>query len=113
MTMTLTDLATAVLQELGVLAANENPSAEDAETVQTAYVNWRRTAQNRMIIDWYDDEEEIPDGAEHGVTLCVCNQVYRKFGVPRDPSWLVEGEAALADYMHNNFPMPQTPIVSM
>jgi len=112
MALTITDLATAVLEELGVLASGETPSAEDGVTVQTAYVNWRRTAQNRMIIDWYDDEEEIPDGAEHGVTLCVCNQVYRKFGRERDPSWLVEGEAALSDYMHNNYPAPQTEIVN-
>lgn len=113
MALTITDLVTAVMQELGVLGAEQTPSAADAVTVQTAYENWQRTAQNRQIIDWYNVDEEVPDGAEHGVTLCICNQVHRKFGVERDPSWLVEGEAALADYMHNNFPPPQTEIVNM
>lgn len=112
MALTITDMATAVLEELGVLAAGETASAEDALTVQNAYKSWRNTAANRLIIDWYNDDEDIPDGAEHGVTLCVCNHVYRRFGVERDPSWLIEGEASLADYMHSNVPMPQTQVVN-
>jgi hypothetical protein len=112
MTLTITDLATEVMQELGVLEANDTPSADDALIVQTAYQQWRRSAQNRQIIDWYSDDEEIPDGAERGVVLCVCNEVPRKFLVPRDPAWIIEGEAALSDYRTIHFPSPQTKVVN-
>jgi hypothetical protein len=113
MAMTLNELTTAVLEELSVLPSGQVPTAEDAVVVLDAYKRWQRTAQNRQIIDWYDEVEDIPDGAETGVTLCVCNVVYRKFGTVRDPSWVVEGEAALADYMHNNYPAPQTQVENM
>lgn len=113
MALPLTELAAAVMTELGILGDGQSPSAGDSALVSRAYLQWLRTAQNRQIVDWYSETDEIPDGAEHGTTLCVCNQLYRAFGVDRDPSWLLEGEMALSDYMHNHVASQQTPMVNM
>jgi len=112
MALSVTDLVTDVMETLGILGSGQSPTSADATIVKSAYLSWLRTAQNRQIVDWYNDDEEIPDGAEHGVSLCVCNQVHRKFGVERDPSWLVEGEAALHDYMLNNVEAPPAEMVN-
>jgi hypothetical protein len=113
MALTVTNLVTDVMEQLGVLGSGQMPSSAEATMVKAGYWSWLHTAQNRQIVDWYNDEDDIPDGAEHGVALCVCNQVYRKFGVERDPSWLMEGESALHDYMLNVVPAPPVEMVNM
>jgi hypothetical protein len=113
MALAIIELISDVMEELGVLAAGQSPSSEDAVIIKRAYTQWLSLAQNRMIVDWYNPEEEIPDGAEHGVCLCICNQVHRKFGVAFDPTWKIEGEAELHDYMFNNAPPAATEMAYM
>jgi hypothetical protein len=106
--MTTLDLVTAVLLEIGVIASDETPSAQDGEFVKNRYVQWRRLAERRGLVDWYGDEELIPDGAELGVTYCVAFEVFSNFNVPMKKPWRDEGETFLHDYIADPVPSPQT-----
>lgn len=112
MSLTLQDLATRVLRKLALIASDETPSAADALTVKTYYKEWRRLAERRLIIDWYDDEEDIPSGAELAVIFCLCPYVAPEFGLTPDYSMTLQGEGLLAEYMTIHYPRPDTQIVA-
>jgi hypothetical protein len=103
--MTLTEMAKAVLDELGVTAANETPSAPDADYVKTRYERWRKLAAQRFIVDW-DAATDIPDGAEDAVTLIIAYMCAPAFGVPKDREAYEMGRTLLFEYRDGWKPNP-------
>jgi hypothetical protein len=103
--MTLTEMAKAVLDELGVVAANETPSAADADYVKTRYERWRKLAAQRFIVDW-DAATDIPDGAEDAVTLIIAYMCAPAFGVPKDREAYEMGRTLLFEYRDGWKPNP-------
>ena len=103
--MTLTDMAIAVLQELGVLAAGEAPSAEDDALVKARYERWRVLAAKRFLVDW-DASDAVPAGAEDAVTLIVAYNCAPAFGLPKDRAMHDEGRTLLWEYRNDWQPVP-------
>ena len=112
MSMNVTDLAIAVLREMAVIGADDIPSASDAAFVKQRYFQWRRNAETRELVDWYGDDEEIPDGAELAVTYCVCHECRSGFGVQATRDWKGDGEVMLHDYLRDRVPAPPTAMVN-
>lgn len=113
MALNVSNVATAVLLEMGVIAAGDVPSAADAAFVKGKYLQWRRNAETRDLVDWYGDDEEIPDGAEIAVTLCLCYECKAAFGIEAPRDWKGDGEVMLHDYLRDRVPAPQTAMVNM
>lgn len=98
--MTLTDMVTAVLQELRVLSANETQSSSDDTLVKARYERWRSLAAKRFLVDW-DAGDDVPAGAEDAVTLIVAYMCAPAFGKPKDRAMHDEGRTLLWEYRDN------------
>lgn len=109
MTMTVDDMATAVLREMAVLGSEDVPSAADAKDVKDTYARWLANASKREIVDWYHPQEEIPDGAELGVIYAVATLCAARYGVELRPVWMTS-DALLADHVLDRVPAPFTPM---
>jgi len=105
--MTLTDMVTAVLQELRVLSANETASSSDDTLVKARYERWRSLAAKRFLVDW-DATDDIPAGAEDAVTLIVAYVCAPAFGKPKDRASYEEGWTMLFEYRDNWAPNTPT-----
>jgi len=107
--MTLTEMVTAVLQELRVLSANETASSSDDTLVKARYERWRSLAAKRFLVDW-DATDEIPAGAEDAVTLIVAYHCAPAFGKPKDREGYMDGRTMLFEYRDNWAPSPPTAV---
>ena len=103
--MTLTEMVSAVLQELRVLHASETPSSADDTYVKARYERWRKLVAKRFIVDW-DSTDDIPAGAEDAVTLIVAYNCAPAFGKPKDRQSYEEGRTMLFEYRDNWHPTP-------
>ena len=101
--MTLPELAQAVAEELGTLGAGQGLSAEDEKLVTDRYYRVRRLYEHRGYMHW-SDSDNIPNGAETGVTALVAYYCAKPFGVPRDPQLKADGERDLALYRDRQYP---------
>lgn len=79
--MTLTQLKTAVLQEIGVLATGEAPNASDADVMQEKYEALYEMLLTEGLVSW-TVTDEIPDYAALPVKLMVAYLCCDPFGVP-------------------------------
>jgi len=111
MSMTLQDMAEAVLKEIGAISADETPSDLDAGFVKDKYRRWHRLMQKRFLVDW-TIEGPIPDGAEDAVTLLVAYNVQPAFGQPKDQNMYLEGRTLLFEYRNDGFVVPAMTITS-
>ena len=111
MSMTLQDMAEAVLKEIGAIAANETPSEADAGFVKEKYRRWHRIMSKRFLVDW-SITADIPDGVEDAVTLLVAYSVQPAFGQPKDPQLYAEGRTLLFEYRNDWTPVPAMAITS-
>lgn len=81
MTKTTTDLAEAVLKRLGVLAAGDTASAEDANDVKDYYADEFETLQTRDIAFW--DQATIPVSVFRPLTDYIAGKMAPDFGQAR------------------------------
>ena len=109
--MTLQDMATAVLAEIGVIEARETPDSADAELVKDKYRRWHRLMQKRFLVDW-GIAADIPDGAEDAVTKIIAYNVQPAFGQPRDLQMYEEGRTLLFEYRNDGFVVTPMGMVS-
>lgn len=93
--MTLTELNTAVLQELGVLASGESPVAGDAVIVQDKYANLYEMLLTEGLVNW-TATEDIPTFAEGPVIAMVAHLCATPFGVPQARRVELEQAGALS-----------------
>lgn len=104
------DLAKQVMQELGVLAAGTDPSAEDGTDVLTRYHQRLLMLTDEDCADWMagsaPTDDVIPDAAMPGLIQCIAYECAAMFEVPKTRlvdekgmSWKDQGEAALRRYM--------------
>lgn len=78
--MTLTDLKTAVLQHLGVLATNTNPNVDDTNIVGDKYPSLYAMLLTKELVNWSTDED-IPDECAIPVTMMLSYLCAPSFGV--------------------------------
>lgn len=79
--MTLTELKTAVLQELNVLATGESPVDGDATIVADKYAGLYEMLLTEGLISWASTED-VPTFAEMPITWMVAYLSVGEFGVP-------------------------------
>ncbi len=94
MATSLNRLATRVLQKLGILAANEPPSAAD----RVKAVEKLRAAQYAIgtegLLRW--SSHDIPGYAEEPLVLIAASLAASEFDRPADPSWASQGMVMIA-----------------
>ncbi len=78
--MTLTELYTAVLQEMGVLAAGEVAEADDADKVAQKYLALYAMLEAKNLVSW-GDSDEIPSYAEVPLTMMLAFLCASAFGI--------------------------------
>jgi hypothetical protein len=80
MSKTSTDLALRVMQELGVVAAGETPSAEDSTLIVSEYYLAQQELEQRNIGAW--DVEAIPEAYFVPLAKFMAARVAVMFGAP-------------------------------
>ena len=93
MAKTKSQLATAVLQQLSVLAAEEAASADDSNTVQTIYEDRLERLYDDELAYWLADE--IPEAVFRAVVILIANEAAPTFGQIFDPSAELYAEGLL------------------
>lgn len=78
--MTLEDFYAEVLQKLGVLAAEESPSASDRLAAKSKYEQVHAEHSRRELIPWFDDED-VPDWAADPFATIVASRLVNEFSV--------------------------------
>jgi hypothetical protein len=78
--MTLTDLYTAALQEIGVLASGEVAEADDRDKVREKYIGLYALLESKDWVEW-GEEDEIPSWAEIPVTYMLAFLCAPAFGI--------------------------------
>jgi len=89
--MTLEDFYTEVLQKLGVLAAEESPTASDRLTVKNKYEQVHAEFSRRDIVPWFDDED-VPDWASDAFGTIVASRLAKTFGASPDKRMELKGD---------------------
>ena len=94
--MTLEDFYAEVLKKLGVLAAEEAPTASDRQEVVEKYQAVHAEYSRREIVPWFDDED-VPDWISDSFATLVAFRLTDKFSVsPQKKAELgVDADAAL------------------
>lgn len=83
MARTQADLATAVLKELRIIAADETPSAEDQATVLAKYADMFEEMKDRDVAFW--PVASIPSAVFGALTKVIAAECAASFGVAFDP----------------------------
>jgi hypothetical protein len=84
---TLRQIATAALEELGVIAASETVAAEDMDLARRRYGAVLADLRDAGLAYWTNtnlDTEEIPDAVEIAMTQLLASRLAAVFGKP-DP----------------------------
>lgn len=81
--MLLEDFYAEVLQKLGVLAAEEAPTAADRKAAKDKYKAVHAEYSRRTIIQWFDDED-VPDWASDPMATLVADRLSGEFSLPSD-----------------------------
>lgn len=81
-----------VLQKLGVLAAEESPSASDRLAAQNKYEQVHAEFSRREIVPWFDDDE-VPDWIADGFAAIVADRLTSKFSVSDNDLIKIKTEA--------------------
>jgi hypothetical protein len=80
------DLAEAVLTQIGVLDAGEDPDPLDVTLIQTVYTSKHLDWTERGYVDWPNGGNpattEIPENAFHALTQLMANEMLPSFGTP-------------------------------
>lgn len=92
--MTLTELNTRVLQDLGVLASGESANVGDATIVGEKYAALYEMLVTEGLVTW-TSTDDIPEFAEGPITAMVCHLCAKPFGVPQARRAELELEGAL------------------
>ncbi len=92
--MTLIELRTAVLKELGVLASGEEPAIGDAEIVDEKYAALYEMLVTEGLVTW-TATEDIPEFAEAPITAMVSHLCSKAFGLPQARRLELQAEGAL------------------
>ena len=90
MTAIKADIARQALEQLGVLAADEAPSAADQVRADAAVQSVHDDLYQREIADW--SVEAVPDYATEGYATCAADILAPYFGLPPDPTRWRRGE---------------------
>lgn len=91
-TRTTTDLATAVMLDLGLIEANETPAAADRAFIVLRYTEGLEELRDEGLVWW--EANAIPLAVFPGVVGYVAVLVSEGFGKPRQVPMDVEIEAA-------------------
>ncbi|MBT11839.1 MAG: hypothetical protein CMI02_07380 [Oceanospirillaceae bacterium] len=82
------DLALAVLEDLGVVAAGENPTNADAQLVIRRYNALHEMLVEKELAYWESAasaaSDTIPQSVKGPLTVVLANQCAKAFGKPRD-----------------------------
>ena len=78
------DLALAVLEDLGVVAAGENPTNADAQLVIRRYNALHEMLVEKELAYWESASHTIPQSVKGPLTVVLANQCAKAFGKPRD-----------------------------
>lgn len=90
--MILEDFYVEVLQKLGVLAAEENPTASDRLAAKDKYEQVHAELERRDIINWFDDED-VPDWAADAFATIVADRLSSKFSLSSQAKVDLAGDA--------------------
>ncbi len=93
--MTLEDFYAEVLQKLGVLAAEESPSASDRLAAKSKYEQVHAELSRREIIPWWDDEE-VPDWAADPFATIVASRLTNEFSLEQGRRLELKADADMA-----------------
>lgn len=93
MSSTKADLRNRALEHLGVLAAGESPSAEDAALVDGRIDSLHEKLMARRLVNF--ETSAIPDEAVHDYMRIVANECAQAFGLPRIEAETMSAEAEL------------------
>lgn len=91
-TRTITDLATAVMTDLGILDSRQSPAAEDRAYIESRYTEALEELRDDGLVWW--DAGAIPLAVFPGVVGYVMVLVSEAFGKPRQVPLDVELEMA-------------------
>jgi len=91
-TRTITELAKAVMDDLGLLEASENPTAAERSYIERRYREGLEELRDDGLVWW--DAEAIPYAVFLGVVGFVSVLVSESFGTPRRVPMDVDLEAA-------------------
>jgi len=78
--MTLTELYTAALQEIGKVASGEVAEADDRDVVEQKYLSLYAMLEAKNLVDW-GVSEEVPTYAEQPITYMLAFLCCQAFGV--------------------------------
>jgi len=78
--MILEDFYEEVLKKLGVLAAEESPSASDQLEAQNKYQQMHELYSERDLVTWFEDDE-VPDWIADGFASMVAFRLTGTFSV--------------------------------
>ena len=81
---TLSELYTAVLEDLGVVAAGQAASAADTAAVTQATAQVLDELEDENLVDWDPTANSIPSDRFLPLVDIIAQQVAPKFGKPRD-----------------------------
>ena len=96
--MQLEDFYAEVLSKLGVLAAEEAPSAADRKAVEDKYTQIHAEYFRREIISW-PDAVEVPDWAADAFATIVADRLQNKFSLSDQDSVFLRADAQMAQSM--------------
>lgn len=82
MAVSKTELASKVLQKLGIIDANESVRSADQTLCDDAYESIYEELRSRHLVDW-GSGEDIPTWAMLHVRELVANRVAADYGLPR------------------------------
>lgn len=97
------DLVMRALQELGVVGAGQQASAEDAAAVNGEIGPVLSDLAARGVYN-YGDPDQIEDAAFVHLAMILANSVGQQFGVPQDETVRIYRESRLRDLTHRNPP---------
>lgn len=87
------DLCVRALQEITVLAAGEDPTAEDLELAEHKFDAVHASLGARGLLTWTLDS--IPDWAEEPLVQMTASILGKPFGMPNDDAAWTTGEAEI------------------
>lgn len=93
MAITLTDLAIRSLRFMGVIGADETPSAEDMTTALEGVRDAHSYLKVEDLVQW--TLNDIPDYAEKPYIMIAAWQSAPEFTVLRDDNWIAQGTIQL------------------
>ena len=93
--MILEDFYAEVLQKLGVLAAEESPSAADRLAAKSKYEHVHAEYSRRDLLPWFDDED-VPEWAADAFATIVASRLVNEFAVEQGRRLELKADAQIA-----------------